>query len=646
MPETMNAFSRQFSLFLRNSDPVAIGWGRKKSGAAAVKGAEKQGRDFQLLEDGFLRSVGREDPPLSVVFDDRGMYYDAMAPSSFERLVFQPLEEKQTARIFGLMAQWRKFRVSKYNAERDFAGKLPDRYVLVVDQVAGDLSVEYGLANAESFQIMLKAALDENPHSTVVVKMHPDIYTRKKAGHFDIQTLEQHPRINVVAESCHPVRLIEQAEKVYVVTSQVGFEALIWGKPVRCFGMPFYAGWGLTEDELPAPDRRGVASLEQLAHAALVDYPRYIDPERGARCEVETVMEYIGLQRSMRSRFPSTLYALGFSPWKKPLLKFFFQGSEVQFVSDVESIPAEATVVVWGSAQPDGASKDWNILRVEDGFLRSSGLGSDLVRPLSWVIDDAGVYYDASCSSRLEIILQEEAFGESLLARARGLREQIVSLGIGKYNLIGAQWTRPQHATHVILVPGQVENDASIRFGAPSGSTNLGLLKAVREKNPAAYLVYKPHPDVVAGLRLKGKGEDEVLQWCDEIITSGDVAPLFDQMDEVHTLTSLTGFEALLRGIPVTCYGNPFYAGWGLTTDIHPLQRRTRKLNLDELVAGALILYPTYVSRTTDAFTSPERAVEELVEWRAEGPSRMPLWRRVRRQIVRQWSASGLRRNP
>ncbi|MDF7808291.1 hypothetical protein P4E94_12630 [Pontiellaceae bacterium B12219] len=622
-----------------------VGWGRKRSGRLAVLNAGNKDANFILQEDGVLRSMGREDVALSIVNDDVGIYYDATAPSRLEKLIFMSLESGEQVRANRLVEQWRALRLSKYNAAREYAGELPERYVLVVDQVAGDLSVEYGLANADSFRTMLKAALDENPDSAVVVKMHPDIYTRKKAGHFDIQTLEKNPRIKMVAESCHPVRLIELADSVYTVTSQVGFEALIWGKPVRCFGMPFYAGWGLTQDELPAPERRGAATLEQLVHAALVDYPRYIDPERGGRCEVETVMEYIGLQRRMQSRFPATLYALGFSPWKKPLLKFFFQGSEIQFSVSADRIPPKSTVVVWGSAQPDGLSRDWNILRVEDGFLRSSGLGGDLVRPLSWVIDDVGIYYDATRPSRLEHMLQEQVFDDALLERAGRLRETIVSLGIGKYNLAGARWTRPEHASHVILVPGQVENDASIRFGAPPESTNLGLLKAVRATNPEAYVVYKPHPDVVAGLRLKGKGEDEVLQWCDEIITAGDAVQLFDQVDEVHTLTSLTGFEALLRGIPVTCHGNPFYAGWGLTTDIDPIKRRTRKLNLDELVAGALILYPTYVSRTTDAFTSPERAVEELVDWRAEGPSRMPLWRRVRRKIVRKWSESGLRRN-
>lgn len=116
---------------------------------------------------------------------------------------------------------------------------------------------------------------------------------------------------------------------------------------------------------------------------------------------------------------------------------------------------------------------------------------------------------------------------------------------------------------------------------------------------------------------------------------------LLDAVDEVHVITSLAGFEALLRGRKVTCYGNPFYAGWGLTQDMAPLVRRTRRLSLDELVAGALILYPTYVSRTTGRFTTPERALEELLAWREQGGSRMPLWRKGLRMILRALKPNG-----
>lgn len=598
-----------------------------------------------LLEDGFLRSVEREDEALSVVFDDQGIYYDATAPSRIEALIAAPLDEQKRTRAQALCEKWRVLRLSKYNAAREYAGELPDRYVLVIDQTAGDLSIQYGLADASSFHRMLAAALAENPEAAVVVKMHPDIYTRKKAGHFDPAELRKNPRILVVAENCHPVRLIEQAEAAYCVTSQVGFEALVWGKRVRCFGMPFYAGWGLTEDEQPAPERRGPATLEQLVHAALVDYPRYVDPERNERCEAETVMAHIGLQRRMRARFPATIYALGFSRWKKPILQRFLQGSDVVFVGTAAKIPYHGMVALWGKARPDGIPAGATILHVEDGFLRSSGLGGDFIQPLSWVFDDTGLYYDAAQPSGLENLLQTHEFDPVLLDRARSLREKIVAEGVSKYNLAQAAWARPATAHRVVLVPGQVENDASIRYGAAGVSTNLGLLQAVRARCPEAYLVYKPHPDVVAGLRRKGVGENEAAQWCDEIITDGDVVQLLGQVDELHVLTSLAGFEALLRGIPVTCHGQPFYAGWGLTTDLAPPARRTRRRTLDELVAGALILYPTYVSRVSNAFTTPERAVDELVEWKKTGVSQMPLQRRLLRRINQLWAASGLKRN-
>jgi capsular polysaccharide export protein len=105
-------------------------------------------------------------------------------------------------------------------------------------------------------------------------------------------------------------------------------------------------------------------------------------------------------------------------------------------------------------------------------------------------------------------------------------------------------------------------------------------------------------------------------------------------VDEVHVMTSLTGFEALLRHKPVFCYGQPFYAGWGLTHDRHALLRRTRRLTLDELVAGALLLYPVYVSCQSRKRCTPEQALQELVAWRGLTQGRLPWWRRVLRPLL------------
>jgi capsular polysaccharide export protein len=427
------------------------------------------------------------------------------------------------------------------------------------------------------------------------------------------------------------VSLIEQAEALYVVTSQMGFEGLLWGKRVRTFGMPFYAGWGLTQDELPRPDRRRPVPLENLVHAALVDYPRYVDPETGKRCDPERVIEWIGLQRKMRARFPKTLYAVGFSRWKKPIVRDYCQGSLVRFVSGIEQVPEDATLALWGQGHRDEKRP---VVRLEDAFLRSVGLGADLIRPLSWVMDSRGLYYDATTPSELEHLLQTTDFSADLVGRAQRLRERIVEQGVTKYNVGSSGWRRPEGAGRVILVPGQVESDASIRYGAPGICTNMDLLRSARKANPSAYVIYKPHPDVVAGLRKKGEGEDEAVRLCDEVVIDIAMGELLTVVDEVHVLTSLAGFEALLRGKTVTCYGQPFYAGWGLTHDLVPLTRRTRRLTLDELVAGALILYPTYVSRTTGKFTTPERALDELLDWRQQQTG-VPLWRKSLRFALR-----------
>lgn len=634
----------------RTSDLTAIaGWGRRSKSRKAQRLAIRKGLPFITIEDGFLCSVNRDDPPLSLIIDNLGIYYDATNPSRLEELITASLDKVETTRTNALIEAWREMRVSKYNGAREFAGLLPSRFVLVCDQTFGDASIAHGLAGAASFERMLKAALAENPDCQVIVKTHPDVLTRRKRGHFSPGTLAGDARITVISQACHPVRLIEAAAAVYTVTSQMGFEALIRGKKVRCFGMPFYAGWGLTEDDLPAPARRGAASLEQLVHAALIAYPRYINPETGQRCEVERVLAHIALQRRIRGRFPAQIHAVGFSRWKRPILKRFLAGSDIRFVRRGGDVPAGATVALWGRAAPADLPADARPLRIEDGFLRSVGLGADLTQPLSWVCDDVGLYYDAARPSRLEHILAETQFDDALRARARNLRQAILDAGLTKYNVDAGSdalpWRRPDNAKLVILVPGQVEDDASIRFGAPGLRTNLGLLRAVRDANRQAHIVYKPHPDVVAGLRARGDGEEGVGDLCDEIVTRADMAQLLDAVDEVHTLTSLTGFEALMRGKRVTCYGQPFYCGWGLTRDMAPNGRRDRRLQLDELVAGALILYPVYVSRVTGRFTTPERAVEELIAWRKAGGGGLPWWRKALRPLFGLYKAAGAGRS-
>jgi capsular polysaccharide export protein len=168
---------------------------------------------------------------------------------------------------------------------------------------------------------------------------------------------------------------------------------------------------------------------------------------------------------------------------------------------------------------------------------------------------------------------------------------------------------------HRILVPGQVEDDASIRTGAGRVRTNLGLLRAVRDAHPLAVILYKPHPDVAAGLRPGAVEAAALRGLADLVLPRADPAALLEEVQEVWTMTSLLGFEALLRGVPVTCLGAPFYAGWGLTTDLGPVpDRRSARPDLARLVHAALIAYPRYWDPVSRRPCPAEVAVDRLAQ--------------------------------
>ncbi|MDE2303324.1 MAG: hypothetical protein KGK11_12275 [Sphingomonadales bacterium] len=286
-----------FASLLAEHPRALAGWGRKPSGRRAVALSRWLGRPFVLLEDGFLRSVAREEAPRSLLIDDLGVYYDATAPSRMERAIAAGVTAPEAARALAIAAAWADAGLSKYNHAPAWEQQLPERYVLVADQCFGDLSVAGGLADARSFAAMLDAALAEWPGLPVLVKLHPEVAAGRRRGYLDGAALAD-PRLTLIGEECHPVTLVAGAAAIYAVSSLIGFEGLLHGRPVRCFGMPFYAGWGLTGDALPAPSRRGAASLAALVHAAFVALPRYVDPASGARCEAEQAIARAALDRA------------------------------------------------------------------------------------------------------------------------------------------------------------------------------------------------------------------------------------------------------------------------------------------------------------------------------------------------------------
>jgi capsular polysaccharide export protein len=616
-----------------------VAWGRRPSGRVAEVLSQRRGLPLWRLEDAFLRSMdaGPGIPPLGIVLDDLGIHYDATRISRLELLISAGVSDEQRRRAERLASSWRQHRLSKTNASAE--SPPPDTpFVLVVDQVADDASIRFGFAEASAFPRMLDAALAEFPSHTVVIKTHPDVVNGRRHGHFNANSLE-HPRVRLCADGGHPAALLEGADAVYAVTSQMGFEALLWHRPVRTFGMPFYAGWGLTVDELETQcngRRDARPDLAALVHSCLVSYSRYFNPVTNRVCTPEQLIEHILLQRSCRARLPRNLEVFGTAPWKRRAARQYLPAlkpAKLHF-RRLDAAPgrdSDLRQLVWGQrigrglrqAMADGLVPE--PIRVEDGFLRSVGQGWVLrwVPPISWVFDEKGIYYDASRASDLECFLSSHRFTGEERQRAAALRRHLVTLGLTKYNLNAPAWQRPAALLNrpVLLVAGQVESDLSIRYGTPPEAcirSNLELLQAVRLLYPKAFLIYKPHPDVVAARRRPGKGETLTHLHCDLVLPNAPIDQLISAVDEVHVRTSGTGFEAILRGVPVQTWGMPFYAGWGLTTDHLICTRRGRSLSLDELVYGALIYYPRYLSQRSGCFITAEQAVEELAMQRRD----------------------------
>jgi capsular polysaccharide export protein len=343
------------------------------------------------------------------------------------------------------------------------------------------------------------------------------------------------------------------------------------------------------------------------------------------------VLEHFELQQRHFEQNAGRVYCFGFWWWKRANTRPFLQSPEgpVRYCWSAQQavrdgFDGRSRALSWGYNESKGVAElcrtnGVNLERMEDGFIRSVGLGSDLTAPWSLVVDRQGIYFDPTRPSDLESLLLGHAFSETELQRARRLRERLVASGLSKYNQrsdgdLPADWSASTASR--VLVPGQVEDDASIRLGCPGIRTNLQLLQRVREQRPNAFVLFKPHPDVLAGNRPGKVDESTARRYCDAIVTDVSIAECLQTTDEVHTLTSLVGFEALLRGVRVVTYGQPFYASWGLTEDDQPVARRSRRLHLDELIAGALLLYPRYVDPTTGYFCSAEHAIARLLDER------------------------------
>ena len=669
------------------SDPERIeavaGWGFKETSAKARALAAKLQVPYIALEDGFLRSLDlgvNGAQPLSISVDPKGCYYASDSASLIEDLLSNPGEwytSKLAVQAKEAMALILSLQLSKYNAAPDAKALLAKQAaetvtdnndnvinyvndndnllqqyfsakdkILILDQCLGDASLLLGQVPEDAAERMLQKAAELYPNFEIFLKVHPDVLCCRRQGLL-YPHLKQQSRVKIISADVNVISLLKVRPTVFTASSQSGFEALLCSCPVHCFGLPFYAGYGLTADEVSCPRRNAVAgvSLELLFAAAYLKLCRYVNPVSAQRCSIFDVIELLAVQKKINDENRGGAVVFGVRRWKRPILRAFLGSTQgrVSFSSNAAQALASArhegsALVQWASRKDlklDLAARASGIkvLYAEDGFLRSVGLGCNHVRPFSLVFDRGGIYYDPDSHSSLEQILNAvkgHPEHDRLTAAADVLREQIVAAGLSKYNVGQSRSAELQAlkkavsaaraaGRQVILVPGQVEDDASVLRAGSGIVSNAQLLCQVRTEHPDAFVIYKPHPDVLSLNRRAARvnpqssaAADASLRLFDLEVREVSISSLFALVDKVCTLTSLSGFEALLRGIEVRVYGRPFYAGWGLTSDKCSFKERTAILTLSELIAGVLILYPRYFDWCSGMFMRPMDAVYRL----------------------------------
>jgi capsular polysaccharide export protein len=346
-----------------------------------------------------------------------------------------------------------------------------------------------------------------------------------------------------------------------------------------------------------------------------------------------------GLRRLSKPKGKPPLFLFGFNDWKT-FMQDWFPDYRVIF-SPMNLWPIEfdidwkwrilsdprSRVLMWQYKAPPKI-RDFCVRHripfhfVEDGFLRSIALGAQHTPPISLVFDRQSMHFNAFTRSDLEEILSSYDFDtdSKLMNRARENITRLLATRVSKYNsgaLANALSLYGEKTKKRVLILGQVERDASIKYGSTKRYINNDLIWLARRENPDAQIIYKPHPEILHGTAETISNIDEIRGVAQVLERDISLADAMETVDHVYTITSLSGFEALLRGIKVTTLGCPFYSGWGVTDDRQPNNRRTRKLTVEQIFAGAYILYAKYLDPVTKNQIEIEDALAILAEMRS-----------------------------
>ena len=277
---------------------LVIGFGLRGTGKKAQNLERNYGVKAALAEYGLISGTSipsKTKFKFSLLLDDQGIFFDTTRPSRTNTLLSESMfigGEAVKARARKLIDLIVENDLVKYNDSPKIKLRKTNspRKILVVDQTLGDLSIKLGQCEKYSFNDMLEHALKQN-NARVYVKLHPETVYGVKEPNFDLDALRKNRRITILDMNCNMMNLVKQVDEVYVMTSGSGLEALMAGKKVTCFGAPFYAGWGLTEDMQIIAQRPRERTLEEIIAAVFLQQTLWFDPVTQESCTPEAALK-------------------------------------------------------------------------------------------------------------------------------------------------------------------------------------------------------------------------------------------------------------------------------------------------------------------------------------------------------------------
>jgi capsular polysaccharide export protein len=194
-------------------------------------------------------------------------------------------------------------------------------------------------------------------------------------------------------------------------------------------------------------------TLDEVFAGSCLIATRYRDPFGNRPASFEDTLALLAEWRRIELANRRVAVCVGMSFWKRRRVADFLRSTAgtpafrrtaagAVATARLESATEPRAIAVWASRMPPGLAEMAGrhrvpLIRVEDGFVRSVGLGADFLPPASLVFDGGGMYYDPRSRSDLESLLAGAEFAPALIERADRLMAQLVARGVTKYNLAG-----------------------------------------------------------------------------------------------------------------------------------------------------------------------------------------------------------------